>query len=148
MTLSPNGIGFIKQWEKLRLVAFKPTPEDVWSIGWSHTDGVKEGDTCTPEQADAWFLEDEAWVDETLTSTVMIVLNQNEWDACGSLCYNIGAEAFKDSTLVRFLNSGQFDLASQQFARWNKQKGRVVDGLTYRRAQEAAMFNMPYTETT
>ena len=141
MNLSSNGLAFIQRWETCRLVAFKPTPNDVWTIGWGHTDGVQEGDTCTQEQADAWFAEDTAWVNATLNESVTILVNQNEFDACGSLCYDIGSEAFKDSTLLKLLNNGQFDLASQQFARWCKQKGKVLAGLTNRRAQEQALFN-------
>ena len=141
MNLSPEGLAFIKGFEKCRLTAFKPTPEDDWTLGWGHTEGVKKGDTCTQEQADAWLAEDTGWVNDTLNSAITIVVNQSEFDACGSLCYNIGASAFEDSTLVRLLNNGQFDLASQQFARWNKQKGKVLDGLTRRRAAETALFN-------
>jgi|SRR5579864_113547 len=145
MSLSANGLAFIQKWETCSLVAFKPTPQDDWTIGWGHTEGVKEGDTCTQDEADAWFVEDTAWVNRTVTDAVTMLLSQNEFDACGSLCYNIGASAFEDSTLVRLLNEGRFDLASQQFQRWNKQRGKVLPGLTNRRAQEAALFNMEAT---
>ena len=140
--LSANGLGFIQKWEKCRLAAFKPTPQDVWTIGWGHTEGVQMGDTCTQEQADAWFAEDTSWVNEALNAGITILVNQNEFDACGSLYYDIGSTEFEESTLLRLLNAGQFNLASQQFARWNKQKGKVLDGLTNRREQEAALFNM------
>jgi GH24 family phage-related lysozyme (muramidase) len=45
--------------EDVRLVAYKDTG-GVWTIGWGHTAGVKQGDTCTTAQADAWLAEDAA----------------------------------------------------------------------------------------
>ena len=41
----------IKKWEELRLVAYLPTKNDVWTIGWGHTHGVKRGDKITTDQA-------------------------------------------------------------------------------------------------
>jgi lysozyme len=98
------------------------------------------GDTCTQEQADAWFLEDVAWAEDCVNRAVTAQLLQNEFDALVSLCFNIGCKAFSGSTLVKDLNNGNFDAASKQFSVWNKQAGQVLAGLTRRREAEAELF--------
>src|SRR3990167_2043731 len=134
MNIGEAGIALIKEFESCRLRAYKPTPDDVWTIGWGSTQGIKEGDVWTQEEADARFLEDIAWVEKCINGAVTIPLTQNEFDACASLCFNIGCGAFKGSTLVRKLNDSDFDGAEAEFKRWNKQVGKELAGLTRRRA--------------
>lgn len=146
LTLSPAGAALIKNDEDRRgpaLVAFKPTPNDVWTLGWGHTRGVCEGDTCTVEQAQAWFLEDMAWAQTAVLGAVTVPLNQNQFDALVSFTENEGATAFEESTLLRLLNAGNFSAAAAQFSRWVYQRGQILPGLVTRRNQEAALFNTP-----
>lgn len=140
MRIGEKGIKLIQSFESCRLEAYLPTPDDVPTIGWGHTKGVRMGDSCTQEEADAWFLEDLAWVEECVNKAVTACVTQNEFDALCSLCFNIGCGAFGKSTLVKLLNSNDYDGASEQFARWNKQAGRELAGLTRRRAEEARLF--------
>lgn len=68
-------------------------------------------------------------------------LTQNQFDACVSLCYNIGQANFTTSTLVKMINAGTApDLVAPQFLRWNKVKGKPDKGLTRRREAEKALF--------
>ena len=143
--LGPQGAALIKDYEKCRLSAYLPTADDVPTIGYGHTRDVSMGDTCTQEQADAWFLEDVAWAEECVSEAVNVPLTQEQFDACVSLCFNIGANAFKTSTLVRKLNAGDMAGASLQFLRWDKQRGKVLAGLTRRRMAEVRLFE---TEAT
>ncbi len=140
MNIGEQGIALIQGYEQCRLAAYLPTPDDVPTIGWGHTKDVKMGDICTQEQADDWFFEDIAWVVTCVNKAVTAGLLQNEFDALASLCFNIGCKAFSGSTLVKLLNDGDFDGASAQFSRWNKQGGQVLAGLTKRRAAEAELF--------
>lgn len=98
------------------------------------------GDTCTQEMADAWFAEDIAWVEDCVNRAVTVPMTQEEFDALASLCFNIGCKAFSGSTLVKLLNAGDYDGASGQFKRWDKQSGKVLAGLTRRRSAEEALF--------
>ena len=139
-TINEAGLALIKSFETCQLVAFKPTPNDVWTIGWGRTRGVNQGDTCTQEQADAWLLEDCAEAETCVEDNVTAALNDNEFSACVCLAYNIGCHAFENSTLVHMLNQADYNGAEAQFARWNKQGGRILNGLTRRRAAEAALF--------
>jgi GH24 family phage-related lysozyme (muramidase) len=97
LNLSSAGATLIQNDEDRRgpaLVAFKPTPSDVWTLGWGHTRDVCEGDTCTVEQARAWFVEDMAWAQAAVLGAVTVPLNQNQFDALVSFTENEGATAF------------------------------------------------------
>ena len=139
MNIGPEGLALIKEFEGVRLEAYLDSV-GVPTIGYGHTKGVQMGDTCTEEEAEAWLREDLAWAEECVESAVTAFLHENEHAACVSLCFNIGCKAFTDSTLVRLINEGDFDGAGLQFHRWNKQAGKVLAGLTRRRAEESQLF--------
>lgn len=141
MNIGPQGKELIQSYETCKLEAYMPTPEDVPTIGWGHTRGVAMGDTCTQEQADAWFLADIQWVEDCVNRAVVAFLNQQEFDALCSLCFNIGCKAFSGSTLVKDLNAVDFDSASKAFLVWDKQHGQPLAGLTKRREAERELFD-------
>lgn len=68
-------------------------------------------------------------------------VSQNQFNALVSLAYNIGVTAFNDSTLLKFVNINPKDgNIAIQFLRWNKQGGKVLDGLTKRRIKESSLY--------
>jgi len=136
MKLGKRGEELIKSYEKLRLKAFRPTPDDVPTIGWGHTKGVKMGDTCTVEQADAWFVEDVAWA-ERLVDKVKGKLTQSMYDALVSLAYNCGTLG---DSIPAFIKDKQYYAACQILFAWRKQKGQDLLGLARRRAREMCLF--------
>jgi lysozyme len=148
MTPSTACVAFIAQHERFRPTAYLPTKHDRWTLGYGHTKGVKEGDTCTFEQAKAWLREDMAEAAGAVNKLVTVPLTQNQFDALVSFTFNVGgdidadtiAEGLGDSTLLSKLNRGDYVGAAAEFAKWNKQKGRVLNGLTTRRAAEREMF--------
>lgn len=140
MKIGQAGIELIKSYEKCRLKAYKPTPDDVWTCGWGSTKGVTAETCWTQEEADAAFLRDIEWVEKCVNAAVKVPLTENEFSALCSLCFNIGCSAFGGSTLVKLLNQGDYDGASAQFSRWDKQKGQVLKGLTLRRLSERRLF--------
>ena len=140
---APTGVRdveLIKEAEGLRLEAYLPTPNDVWTIGYGHTKTAKPGMKITHAGAEALLLHDLAWVETAIDTYVQVPLNQNQYDALASFIYNVGATAFRKSTLLRLLNAGDYDGAADQFPRWNKQKGKVLNGLTNRRQKEKTLF--------
>ena len=140
MTLGQAGIDLIKSFEQCRLRAYLPTPDDVWTCGWGSTQGVTKDTVWTQEEADARFLEDIAWVEKCVGKAVTAELQQNEYDALCSLCFNIGCGAFGKSTLVKKLNASDFDGAEAEFKRWSKQNGKELAGLVRRRQAEHDLF--------
>ena len=141
MNLGEAGAALIREFEQCRLRAYKPTPDDVWTIGWGHTAGVRMGDTCTQEEADAWFAEDVVRFEQAVNAAVTVPLTQNEFDALVSFAYNVGVGAFRGSTLVRLLNNSDYEGAEKQFLRWTKQAGNELAGLVRRRNAERDLFN-------
>ena len=130
----------IKEWEGLRLTAYKPTPNDVWTIGWGHTKTAKQGMTITEEEAQRLFNSDVSWAVEAVNKLVKVPLNQAQFDALVSFVFNVGETAFARSTLLKKLNLGDYSGAANEFPRWNKQAGKALKGLTRRRAHEQELF--------
>ena len=140
--ISDRGISLIQQFEGLRLEAYPDpgTGDEPWTIGIGHTGGVKEGDTCTPADAQEWLRSDSSEAEACIDAHVTVEISQNQRDALISLIYNIGCGNFKGSTLCRLLNAGNVDAAAQQFIRWNRANGKEMAGLTRRRNAEASLF--------
>lgn len=133
----------IKKWEELRLVAYMPTPNDRWTIGWGHTEGVYQGMKISKEQAQKLFEEDVAWAEDAVNKLVKVPLNQNQFDALVSFVFNIGEPNFRGSTMLRKLNKGDYDGAADEFPKWKYQKRKVLRGLVRRRAEEMEVFLDP-----
>jgi lysozyme len=132
---------FIRGFESLRLTAYLPTPDDVWTIGWGHTGpDVYQGLDISEETADLLFRADIAKVEHAVIGLVKVPLTQAQFDALVSFTFNVGAGNLATSTLLKYLNAGHYDDAAAEFSRWNKQAGRVLGGLTARRNSEAAMY--------
>lgn len=141
MKLGAAGAKLIKSREQLRLTAYKPTPTDKWTIGWGHTGKeVVEGLTWVLSQAEAAFVSDTQWACTAVMKHVDVELSQNEFDALVAFVFNVGEPQFANSTLLRVLNTGDKAGAAEHFAEWNHQDGKVLPGLTVRRAQEKALF--------
>ena len=141
MNIGERGIELIRSYEKLRLVAYKPTPDDVWTCGWGSTKGVNKDTVWTEEEAEAHFREDIVNVERCINRRIQgIQITQNQYDALCSWVFNVGCGAFNNSTLLVHLLDGHDDRAANEFARWNKQGGKVLAGLTRRREAEAALF--------
>ncbi|NNP75577.1 lysozyme [Acinetobacter sp. Ac_3412] len=144
MTVSSVGINLITSFEDLRLAAYDDGV-GVWTIGYGTTiypNGVKvkRGDTCTKAQAMSFFQHDLRRFEVVINQAVKVVVNQNQFDALVSLAYNIGETAFKGSTLVKELNTGNYKAAADQFPKWNRGGGKVLRGLVRRRAAERELF--------
>ncbi|MDE2098630.1 MAG: lysozyme [Patescibacteria group bacterium] len=139
MQLGPRGIALIKGFEKCRLVAY-PDQRGVPTIGYGHTQGVKEGDTCTQAQADQWFLEDTHAAVVAVIRDLAVPVTQNQFDALVSFFFNVGVTAAGHSTLLRLVNLGQTSLAGLEFLSWDHCDGVVDPGLTRRREAERALF--------
>ena len=144
MSVSNKGVDLICEFEGKRLVAYDDGV-GVWTIGFGtikYPNGVrvKKGDTCTLEQAKEYMRHDLIEFEYTVNSSVRVPLNQNQFDALVSLAYNIGSSAFKSSTLVKKLNTGDYQGAADQFNVWVNAGGKRMQGLVSRRDREKLLF--------
>lgn len=139
MNISPAGLALIKAHEGCKLKAYLDTG-GVPTIGWGHTRGVKTGDRCTQAQADTWFETEVAEFADEVDGLVFPLLSQNRFDALVSFAYNVGVEAFMNSTLLHKVNAKDYAGAAEQFGRWIYDNGKVINGLVARRADERSLF--------
>ena len=144
MSVSNKGVDLICEFEGKRLVAYDDGV-GIWTIGFGtikYPNGVrvKKGDTCTLEQAKEYMRHDLIEFEHTVNSSVKVPLNQNQFDALVSLAYNIGSNAFKSSTLVKKLNTGDYQGAADQFNVWVNAGGKRMQGLVNRRDREKLLF--------
>ena len=144
MSVSNKGVDLICEFEGKRLAAYDDGV-GVWTIGFGtikYPNGVrvKKGDTCTLDQAKEYMRHDLIEFEHTVNSSVKVPLNQNQFDALVSLAYNIGSSAFKSSTLVKKLNTGDYQGAADQFNVWINAGGKRMQGLVNRRDREKLLF--------
>ncbi len=142
--LSTKGAEFIAQWEAIKLKAYRDTG-GVWTIGigtivYPNGVKVKEGDTCTREQAFAWFKDYIVGVEDLIHKTIKVPLTQNQFDALVSLIYNIGATQFIGGTVDDKLNAHQTTAALDTWKKYRLDNGKVIQGLINRRNAEVALF--------
>lgn len=119
------------------------TGGDPWTIGWGATGpGIAKGVVWTQKQCDDRFEKDmQRYADDVSRALAGAATTQNQFDALCSFHYNTGA--IGKATLTKLHKAGDFAGAANEFAKWNKAGGRVLAGLTRRRAAEAALYRKP-----
>lgn len=137
-------LDLITHFEGLRLKAYKDTG-GVWTIGYGHTTAaglpeVKEGMEITKEEAQTIFARDLVKYEKFVKDFVTVPVNQNQYGALVSFCYNLGPDRLRKSTLLKKLNAGDYDGASKEFGRWIFDNGVKLKGLERRRAAEKELF--------
>lgn len=137
--INETGLHLLTRFEGCELTAYDDGV-GVWTIGYGHTAGVSPGMTITQAQAEEFLRQDLEQFEAYVRDSVEVELNGDQFSALVCFCFNIGPAAFRDSTLRRLLNQGEFEAASQQFPRWNKGDGKPMLGLTRRRLAEQALF--------
>lgn len=141
--MTNEGLELIKSFEGLRLKAYK-CPAGVWTIGYGHTKGVKEGDVITEQEAEDMLKKDVVGFEINVRGAVIPNLNDHQYDALTSFAYNVGLGNFRKSTLLRLINSGitaREDITNQ-FMRWVYAGGKKLTGLVRRRTAEVELYFM------
>ena len=147
MKLNKKGIEMMHKYEGLRLTAYL-CPAKVWTIGYGNTfyeDGsrVKQGDKITKERAYELFvtITNMSFVDPIKKRLLKVELNENQFSALVCFAYNVGTGALAKSTLLKKVNINPNDLTIRnEFLKWNKAGGKVLNGLTKRRESEANLY--------
>ena len=146
MKISEEGKALIKKFEGCKLEAYL-CPAERWTIAYGRIKNVKEGDTCTQEQAEAWLEEELIEYEDYVKKLVTVSLEQNQFDALVCWTYNLGPTNLNDSTMLKLLNAGDYHTVPNQMKRWNKSNGEVLEGLVRRREAEALLFEGEAWET-
>lgn len=111
-----------------------------WTIGWGSTGpGIVPGTVWTRQQCEERLARDlERYAHEVDRALGDAATTQAQFDAMVSFHYNTGA--IRRATLTRRHRAGDIDGAASEFARWNRAGGRVMTGLSRRRAAEAELY--------
>lgn len=144
--IGDKGIKLIKQFEGFSAIPYK-CPAGIPTIGYGATfypngKKVTMADPAITEQAAVDLLKNmlisfEQYVDSFCRDDI----NQNQFDALVSFCYNLGPNNLKTSTLIKKVNSNPSDITIRtEFMKWNKAGGKVLAGLTKRRIAEADLY--------
>ena len=157
MSISEAGIQLIKSFEGCHSSPYK-CPATLWTIGYGrvlYPDQARlknEERTAYPLRTEhnRTFSGDEidALLEADLQRFEAGVLrlcpaaadNQCHLDALTSYSYNCGIGSLQSSTLRMKYNLGEVEAAADEFLKWNKAGGKILAGLTRRRAAERAMF--------
>ncbi len=140
MKISEQGISLIKSFEGCRLAAYKAvSTEKYYTIGWGHYGAdVKAGQTISQSEADALFLSDlQQFERYTNHYTESLNLNQNQFDALVSFCYNCGPGTLKKLVDGRTPEEIAGHITDQSYT---KSGGKVLKALERRRQTEKELF--------
>ncbi|MBB4077374.1 GH24 family phage-related lysozyme (muramidase), partial [Bartonella fuyuanensis] len=122
--ISKEGLELIKQWEGLRLEAYKDAA-CIWTIGYGHTSHagqplVKKGMHITKKEAEEILCDDLKKFEKAVETSVKVSLTDSQFAALVSFCYNVGTCAFCKSTLLKKLNQGDYESVPVELQKWNK----------------------------
>lgn len=165
MKINQKGIELIKQFESLhdgdlKTIGLQPKmcPVQIWTVGWGHAivdpltrkflKGVKDQKRAlelypamTEQEAEMLLKRDLTAFSNGVTQSLKVKLNENQFSALVSFAYNVGIGNFNKSTLLKLINQNPKDpQITNQFLRWNKGGGKVLNGLTRRRTAEAKLY--------
>jgi GH24 family phage-related lysozyme (muramidase) len=121
-------------------------PVNIPTIGYGHTHKVTSADVdvkvISPKEAEELLRGDLKTAEDAVSNLITVKLNDNEFSALVSFTFNVGAGALKNSTLRKRLNRGdnRTSVANEEFRKWVKAGGRVLQGLVRRRRAERDLF--------
>ncbi len=143
MQISVNGIKKLKGEEGEKLIGYLDS-RGIPTVGTGHTglvDGVPvtKGMVITSDKSSQLLRSDLQWTENAINGNVKAPLTQNQYDALCSLVFNIGANAFVGSTVLRKLNAKDYAGAADAFLMWKK-AGNNPNILLPRRQRERALF--------
>ncbi|PJJ59442.1 lysozyme [Hymenobacter chitinivorans] len=163
MKTGVKGLALIKKEEQFMAKAYY-CPAHILTIGYGHV--IQKGEehlktaVLTEPEAAALLAKDLARYEAAVTGAIKVPLTQNQFDACVTMCYNIGTTGFATSNLVKKINERAPEAVIRPYWEvWNKMDGtrnrkdddkdglvdeagekQVAPGLVRRRANELALY--------
>ena len=150
MRMSADGLALVKEFEGLRLKAYK-CPAAVWTIGYGHTSAagaplVSADMVISKENAEEILKRDMVQYEDGVRGLVKVGLTQGQFDALVDFAYNAGVGALAKSTLLKKVNAEKFDEVPAEFMKWTKGGGKELPGLVRRRRAEVKLWRGMDTE--
>ncbi len=101
---------------------------------------VKYHKGLTDEEVEMLCRQDADKAVRAVNMNVHVPMTQNQFNALVSFTFNVGIQAFKNSTLLRRLNVGSYSSVPHEMRRWVHASGMVVQGLINRREAEVKLW--------
>nr|WP_276560976.1 lysozyme [Vibrio scophthalmi] len=117
MKTSQRGLEHIANLEGCRSKAYQCSA-NVWTNGLGHTGGVKPGDIVTNQQIAHNFIGDVQKAEQVVTKGLTRAVTQSQFDVLVSFVFNLGSGNFRQSTMLKFFNRGEWQAACREFPRW------------------------------
>jgi len=164
--INKEGLEIVKRFEGLEdgdptTVNLDPysCPAGVWTIGWGHAIFYNDrmlreknpGDReiaislypggLTIQQADDLLKSDMIrYALQLENAAKCISLCDNQFSALVSFVFNVGIGNFIASTMLKKLGVGDYLGAADEFPKWRRANGQILNGLVKRRAAERELF--------
>ena len=147
-SLSQPGARFIARFEGFSARLYND-PAGHCTIGYGHlvhhgrcngTEPAEFRRGITRQRALALLASDAAAPARAIDASVDVRLAQHQFDALVSFAFNVGVGAFRESTLLRKLNAGNYAAVPGELSRWVKAGGQTLPGLVRRRRAEGVLF--------
>lgn len=141
MRTSDRGIEFIKDEEGCVLKTYK-CQAGVLTIGIGHTGkDVLPNMIITLERAIELLKLDLRRFEDAVNKIIKVELNQCQFDALVSFAFNVGVNAFSNSTLAKKINAkAPITEIETEFRKWRRGGGKVLPVLVARREREIKLF--------
>ncbi len=145
LKMNQAGLDIIKESEGLRLEAYEFNGR--WFIGYGHTITANAGMKIMEAEAEDLLRGDVVACEKEVAKSIPVPLNENQFSALVSLCYNLGTGGFKRTTVFAALQEGDYQKAADSFL--NHARARidgelkVIPHLLKRREKERALFLKP-----
>jgi lysozyme len=140
LTLPVEAVNLVKHFEGLKLTRYY-CPSGKLTIGYGHTGKGTRKQKITIPEAEKLLEQDLSVFQKVVTNNVKVPLTNSQFGALVSFSFNVGEGAFKKSTVLKKLNSGNYKLASQEMLRWTRDsRKRILPGLVRRRQAEVKLF--------
>lgn len=141
MIISQVGLDFIKREEGFRALPYMDL-NGFSTIGYGHKvlPGEVFGALSTIEAQSILEKDLQKVYSCIATNVTYTQLTQSQFDALCSLIFNIGCGNFSSSEVLKNLNNGNIEAASEAFKNWHR------PNLMGRRLREIALFNTPNGE--
>jgi lysozyme len=167
MKINQEGINLIKSFEGIldgnpATVNLDPylCPAGYWTIGWGHVVRDRLGNMIhgkkkeliarhwvpggiSMDQAEKLLQMDLYDYEQFVIKLVKVPLNENQFSALVSFCFNLGPGNLEKSTLLKKLNKKNYEGAAEEFKVWINANGRPMAGLERRRIAEKELFLKP-----
>lgn len=135
----------LKAYECATSLAITTKSKKFFTIGWGNTyyengNKIKQKDVITQQRADELFEFVLNEFEQDVKKLIHVELTDNQLGALVSFAYNTGMGNFGSSTLLKKVNAKDFAGAHNEFGKWVRGGGKVLNGLVTRRKREAALF--------